>query len=285
MPDSSPTLRRRRLGHALRRYRVEAKISGERAGAEVERTGSWISRLEAGRVGLRLLDLRQLLNLYGVTEPERRTQLEEWAQAGQKRGWWSGFADAIPESYALFIGLEAEATHQFNYTNSVVPGLLQTEDYCRATILQGLASAEDTDPQILEKRVEVRMRRQSMLQSERPLRVNAILDESVLHRSIGGKAVLWTQLGYLIELSDSPFIDIRVLPFTHSDRAILVTAFTILRFAEDEDIVYVETATGGVYEDEKDLQLYNDIYQQLEEASLDPEASVAALNRAQEELT
>jgi hypothetical protein len=285
MSGGSPTVRRRRLGHALRSLRLSAGVNGDVAGEAVERTASWISRLEAGRVGIRTIDLRQLLDLYNVTDPIRRKELEDLAKEGQKRAWWSRYTDSLPESYSLFIGLEAEAVAQRVFTNSVVPGLLQTRSYCRATIEQGLLPTEKRSPQVIEKRVEARMTRQLLLQQQDPLRLSAIIDESVLHRSIGGAAVLRDQLGHLIEMAHQPFVDLRVLPFAHSDRIVLVTAFTVLSFPQDPDVVYVETATGGVYENESDVQLYMDIFRQLEAASLDAEASVAALRRALKGLT
>jgi transcriptional regulator with XRE-family HTH domain len=285
MPDASPTVRRRRLGQALRDLRTQAEISGDQAGAAVERSGSWISRLEAGRVGIRLVDLRLLLQLYGLTDPSRKEELEGLARQGQQRGWWSRYADALPESLLLYIGLEAEATSQCLYSNSVVPGILQVEDYSRATLRQGLLSADKRDPEIIEKRVKARMARQELLKRNEPPHLTAVLEESVLLRPIGGVDVFRRQLEYLVMAARLPFLDLRVLPFASSVRSFLVTSFTILSFEADPDIVYIETAAGGVYEHEEEVQLYKEIFQQLGQASLDAEASVAALRRAQERLT
>ena len=53
MADGSPTVRRRRLGLILRSLREKAGMTGEEVGAAIERSGSWVSRVETGRVGLR----------------------------------------------------------------------------------------------------------------------------------------------------------------------------------------------------------------------------------------
>jgi len=284
MPGGSPTVRRRRLGQVLRELRTRAGVSGDQAGAIIERSGSWISRLEAGRVGVRLVDLRVLLELYGLTDAHRREELEDLAREGQQRGWWSKYADALPESYSLYIGLETEATSQLIYQNSVVPGLLQTESYCRAAIQQGLAPLERPDPAIVEKRVSARIRRQDLLERQDPPRLSVVLEESVLRRSIGGRDVIRLQISRLIDVARMPFVTLRLIPFAKTDQIILTTPFTVLSFVEDPDLVYLETATGGVYEHEDEVQLYRNIFEQLLRASLDAEATVAALREAQEGL-
>jgi transcriptional regulator with XRE-family HTH domain len=109
MEGGSPTVRRRRLGRTLRDLRIRAGLSGNAAGAAVERSGSWISRVESGRVGLRGLDLRPLLDLYGVHDQQRRDELEGLAREGKQRGWWSRYSDSLPEAFIVFVGLEAAA--------------------------------------------------------------------------------------------------------------------------------------------------------------------------------
>src|SRR5262249_53574013 len=67
--DGSPTVRRRRLGLILRGLRERQGLTGEQVGAELERSGSWVSRVETGRVGLRTRDLSDLLDVFRVTDP------------------------------------------------------------------------------------------------------------------------------------------------------------------------------------------------------------------------
>src|SRR5690349_13373345 len=132
----SSALQRRRLGQALRRLRDQAKLTGDEAGQAVERSGSWISRVEAGRVGVRLRELRDLFELYGLTNAREREDLEALAQSGKRRGWWSSYG--LPESYAVYVGLEDEAESLRMYHNLVVPGLFQTERYMRAVFQRGI---------------------------------------------------------------------------------------------------------------------------------------------------
>jgi transcriptional regulator with XRE-family HTH domain len=282
MPPGGPTLARRRLGQALRDLREQAGMTGDDVGSAVERSGSWVSRLEAGRVGLRTRDLGDLLDLYRLNDPGRREELIQLARDSHRRGWWSKFADALPESYAIYIGLESEARSQFIYDNVVVPGLLQTEAYCRAVLRQAVPLVK---PDLVERRTAARMARQEQLFSTGAPELRVVLDEAVLHRSFGGRQILRDQLTHLVRTAEQPFLDLRILPFSNSERSVLATSFTILLFERDSDIVYVETATGGVYEHEEDVPMYHEIFTHIRDATLDAQESVAVLRQALERLT
>jgi transcriptional regulator with XRE-family HTH domain len=282
MSPGGPTLPRRRLGQALRDLRERAGMTGDDVGSAVERSGSWVSRLEAGRVGLRTRDLEELLDLYRLNDPGRRQELTQLARDGHRRGWWSRYADALPESYAIYIGLESECRSQFIYDNSVVPGLLQTETYCRATMRQTIPLV---NPDLIDKRVAVRMARKEQLASMGADTLHIVLDEAVFHRTIGGRAVLRDQVDHLLRATQEHYLDLRILPFDNSDHMILATAFTILSFEHDPDIVYVETATGGAYEHEDAVPTYREVFNLLQNVALDAEESVALMRQALERLT
>jgi hypothetical protein len=135
-------------------------MTGDEVGFAVERSGSWVSRLEAGHVGLRTRDLGDLLDLYRLADPSRREELAQLARDSHRHGWWSKYADALPESYAIYIGLESESRSQLIYDNVVVPGILQTEAYCRAILRQAVPLVK---PDLIERRTAARMARQDQL--------------------------------------------------------------------------------------------------------------------------
>src|SRR5262249_3714711 len=126
--DGSPTVRRRRLGLILRGMREKAGLTGEDAGAALERSGSWISRGETGRVGLRSRDLHDLLKVYRNDDPALAEELLALAREGKQRGWWSKYADTLSGPYATYIGFESEAAELLAYETLIVHGLLQTEE-------------------------------------------------------------------------------------------------------------------------------------------------------------
>jgi transcriptional regulator with XRE-family HTH domain len=268
--DASPTVRRRRLGLILRGLRERVGLTGDEVGAAVERSGSWVSRVETGRVGLRTRDLEDLLSLYNVEDSTVRSQLQALAREGKRRGWWSRYADTISGPYATYIGFEADAAVLLSYEATVVNGLLQTEDYARA--LFAGATLPSAPVEAVERKVEVRMARQELLTQPDPVTVRAILDESVLLRPIGGAEVHLGQLKHLIELSELPTISIQVVPFEAGAHPGLIGSFTVMKFpsADDPDIAYVEGASGDVLAESEDASYYSELFDHLRAIALSP---------------
>lgn len=282
--SGSPTVRRRRLGLILRGLRERRGLTGEQVAEQVSRSGSWLSRVETGRVGLRSGDLTALLDLYRVTEEGLREDLLALARAGTQRGWWAKYADTLSGPYATYIGFEAEADYLQVYDTLVVHGLLQTEEYARATIAAALPTVR---PEAVEKKVKVRMARQAVFDRPDPLRVWAILDESVLHRRIGGEEVLRGQLVRLREACHWPNVTIQVVPFTAGANPGMLGSFTVIKFPvpEDPDVVYVEGVTGDIFAEGEDARRYSVLFEHLQATALSPARSADRIDQAVRDLT
>src|SRR5262249_36628853 len=123
----SPVVRRRELGALLRDLRIEAGLTVEQVAEQLMVSPSKISRLETGQRGASLRDVRDLCNLYEVTDEERE-HLSELAKSSKRPAWWQRYS--LP--YANFVGLEAEALRISDFESGAFPGLLQTPDYARA---------------------------------------------------------------------------------------------------------------------------------------------------------
>jgi transcriptional regulator with XRE-family HTH domain len=286
MVNGSPTVRRRRLGLILRNLREKRGLTGEQVGAAIERSGSWVSRVETGRVGLRGRDLGDLLDLFEVRDDRLREELLALAREGKQRGWWSKYADSLSGPYATYIGFEAEAAKLQVYETLTVHGLLQTEDYCRALFAAALPSIGGD---AVERRVKVRMARQELLTRTGPggpLELWAIFDESVLHRSIGGNVVLRGQLKRLLQATELPNVTIQVLPFAAGAHPGMLGSFTVIKFPveDDPDVVYVEGVTGDIFAESEDARWYNVVFEHLLANALSPSDSHERINRAIEEL-
>jgi hypothetical protein len=252
--------------------RERAGLTGEDAGTALERSGSWISRVETGRVGLRGRDLADLLKLYRVDDPEVALRLNALAREGKQRGWWSRYADIVAGPYASYIGLESEATELLGYDALCLPGLLQTEQYARA-LLQG--TIPRLTPEVVARRVEVRLARQSLLTGAKPLRLRSIIDASVLHRDLGGRDIMPAQLERLAEASRQPNITVQVMPFNARYHPGMMGNFTLVRFAlpDDPDIVYIEGMSKDVFVEADDAREYREIFGHLKASALGPEES------------
>jgi transcriptional regulator with XRE-family HTH domain len=267
--DGSPTVRRRRLGLILRGLREKAGLTGEEVGAEIERSGSWVSRVETGRVGLRSRDLSDLLSLYRVDDPTLAAELLSLAKEGKQRGWWSRYADTLAGPYATYIGFESEAAELLIFETVLINGLMQTEEYARATFE---AARPPNTGDMVERRVKVRMARQQLLHRPNPLKVWAIFDQSVLHRTFGGPDVHAAQLKHLDELSRLPNVTLQVLPFDAGANPGMIGSFTVVRFpsADDPDIVYIEGLTGDIFVEAEDATLYHEVFDHLRATALSP---------------
>ncbi len=274
MVDASPTVRRRRLGLILRGLREKADLTGEEVGTKVERSGSWVSRVETGRVGTRGRDLNELLDLYQVVDPAVRDELLGLAREGKQRGWWSKYADTLSGAYATYIGFEAEAAELLGYETLVMHGLLQTEDYARAIF--GAAEPPNT-PDEIESKVKVRIQRQqeALTGPKRLTKLWVILDESVLRRRIGGPEVLRDQLKHLLDVSNYTNVTIQTISFDAGPHPGLIGSFSLVRFpsSDDPDIAYIEGVTGGIFAEAEDALSYQEVFDHLRAAALSPIAS------------
>ncbi|SCK40258.1 Helix-turn-helix domain-containing protein [Streptomyces sp. WMMB 714] len=265
----NPTVRRRRLGQELRRLREVKGLTAEEVAERLLVSQSKISRLENGRRSISQRDVRDLCGVYEVEDNRIVESLMQMAKESRQQGWWHAFGD-IP--YSVYIGLETDAASLRVYEPQVVPGLLQTQAYAQA-VCEG-ASPEAT-PADIEKRVQVRMRRQDRINDVRhPLRLWAVLDESALRRAVGGAQTMVEQLERLNEVSQLPHVTVQVMPFSMGAHPGVNGQYAILEFPEasDSSVVYLEGVTSDLYlEKPHDVQSYSVMYEHLRAEALNPD--------------
>jgi len=280
---AGPSVRRLILGSQLRRLRERSGISCAEAGYSIRGSASKISRMETGRISFKERDVEDLLTLYGLNDPDERAQLVSLVAASRQTGWWHRYNDRMPKWFEDYVGLEEAASRIQCWELQFVPGLIQTEAYARAAIVHARprAGAEEVD-----RLVELRMRRQRILDGTHPPRLWTVIDESVLRRSLGGTAVLKAQIDRLLELIDLPHVSLQVIPFSRSGY-VAEGAFSILRFAESElpDIAYVEHLTGALYLERLDeLEVYGRAFDRLVVDAETPRGSRQFLEKVRAEL-
>ncbi|MEU7971776.1 helix-turn-helix transcriptional regulator [Micromonospora sp. NPDC049089] len=268
----SPTFVRFQLGAQLRRVREEASVTAEQAADVIEVSASTLRRIEAGRVGIKAPALNALLDRYGVADLELRDTLLSMAKTGKQRGWWAKYGD-LPSSYRQYIGLESAAEEVQNFETLVVPGLLQTADYARAMTSE---DAFEPSPEAVERRVAVRMQRQELIASGK-LRLVAVLDEAVLHRQIGGAAIMAEQLTALLDAGKRWNVTLQVIPFREGAYASMLTSFHILNFADGPGVVYIEGLTGDLYAEGEDVRRCTVVFNSLRAAAMSPTDSATMI--------
>ena len=277
------TVLRMLLGAQLRRLREAADISAEKAGYSIRGSRSKISRMETGRVGLKVRDVEDLLTLYGVADDQERAKVIALARRSREPEWWTRYNDILPDWFETYLGLESAATSIRTFEMQFVPGLLQTEGYARAVTMLGHQTAL---PEEVERRVGLRLGRQELLSRAQPPRVWAVMDEAVLRRPIGGPQVMHAQLRRLTEAARLPHVTLQVVPFARGGHAGASGSFSILRFEERDlpDVVYIEQLTSAVYLDQRtDVEHYLEVVDQLSGEALTPTETVRFIEQAAEE--
>jgi transcriptional regulator with XRE-family HTH domain len=251
-----PTVLRILLGAQLRKLREANGVTREAAGYEIRASESKISRMELGRVGFKERDVADLLTLYGVSDEHEREALLALARDANTPGWWHRYGDILPNWFQSYLGLEAAAALIRSYEVQFVHGLLQTRDYARAVIMLGHGTAPADE---LERRINLRMARQSVLTRTDPPQLWVVLDEAALRRPVGGPEVMRAQIEALVDATRLPNVRIQIVPFEFGGHAAAGGSFTILRFPDQElpDVVYIEHLTSALYLDKReDLDQY-----------------------------
>ncbi|MEV6983129.1 helix-turn-helix transcriptional regulator [Sphaerisporangium sp. NPDC051017] len=278
------TVRLRRLGAQLRRLREAQGLTLEEAGERMERSLSSLSKIETGRVAVRVRDLRVILDFYQVSDEKQYEWLIGLARDARKRGWWQQYDDVLSAAYQDFISLESDAAAVRTFETILIPGLLQTVDYARAVIEAVPAPRSRQDIGQLAK---VRVERQEVLAREVPLQLWAIVDEAALHRHIGGRDTMRGQLHRLVEAARMEHVTLQVLPYTAGAHAGINGPFTILEFAEksEPDVVLVENLTSGLYlEQEVDTRRFDQAFDHLRASALPIADSISLIERVIEDL-
>jgi transcriptional regulator with XRE-family HTH domain len=268
----SPTVRRRELGALLRALRNQKGLTVEQAADQLLCSPSKVSRMETGHGIATPRDIRDLCALYGVTAEADRDRMQQLAREGKQTGWWQDYD--LP--YSTYVGLEAEATVIGDFQSSVIPGLLQTADYARAGHEGAMPRLS---PEEIERRIEAKLTRQSLLTQPDPPAFQVVLDEAVLHRAVGGSQVMDAQLERLIDAARLPHVTIQVIPFTFGAHPGVESNFNILEMpAPTPGVVFVEGLVGSVYlETAKDLSRYREVFEYLQTIALSPKDTISVI--------
>ncbi|WP_433057972.1 helix-turn-helix domain-containing protein [Dactylosporangium sp. CS-033363] len=235
----------RRLRDQLKRMREERSLQQVEVAQKLDWSTSKLIRIENGTVGISVTDLRALTGIYDAPAGEVE-HLVELVRQTKGRTWWSSYP-TINAAYKNFIGFELDASRMLQYHLSIIPGLLQTQEYMR--VLIPALRLEPTAQPALEDLYAVRIRRQrEIVEAEEGADITMLIDEAALRRPVGGPAVMREQYRHLQRAAASPRLTVAVLPLAAGPHAGLAGGFTIMEFADDVDgdLLVQENATGNI---------------------------------------
>ncbi|WP_371098356.1 helix-turn-helix domain-containing protein [Streptomyces sanglieri] len=186
-----------------------------------------------------------------------------------------------PEWFVPYITLEESASGITDYSCTFLMGLLQTPEYARAVIRA--AFPRETTEQI-ERRVELRIRRQVVIERDEPPLLWVVIHEAVLRACVGGRAVMIGQLEHLIAQMTSPHVTVQVLPYK-AGAAPSHLPFTLLSLNDTPHAVYAETPTHGGQVDDSPSVVATAVgmFDRLRMAALSEEESLTLIRKIMED--
>lgn len=256
------------FGARVRRLRLAAGLTQAELGRRTHVVSTRITQIERASGAKPTLELARALD-EALGADELLTEL-----------WPYVYRETFPDWSRKFMQYAEKAVCLRQYAAHVVPGLLQTEDYARAVLsLDALLTGEEQ----LEERVAARMGRQARLSSPDRPELWVILDEAVLRRPIGGRAVMRKQLTRLLDAAGQRHITVQVLPFDQGGHEAMGGSLTVLAMPDGSEIAYTEGADyGQLIEEPINVGRYKVIYDRLRAAALPPLMSLDAIRSTME---
>lgn len=257
-----PAAARRRLQRELRKLRSEANLTQKDVAEAMDWSPSKVIRIEAGNVGIATNDLKQLLSHYRIDDQAVIDEMLATNKEGRKDSWGE-YRDVLSPQARTYFGYEASAVVLRQYESSLVPGLLQSEEYTRAILTDVNLPAPSGER--VDRLIESRNARQALLDREELPELFFIVDESVLRREVGGPAVMRRQLERIEELGSRDRISIQVVPFSAGAYPGQLGPFILLEFTDEDTALYLESRTESVTREDPDqIGQFLDAFQDLE---------------------
>ncbi|EEP74002.1 conserved hypothetical protein [Micromonospora sp. ATCC 39149] len=153
--------------------------------------------------------------------------------------------DCQPSWFRPWLEAERNAKQLRYFNPTLVPGLLQTENYARAVL-----RFDDTKPEEeVERQVAARLERQEILVREHPPQVVAVIDESALRRT---DAIMGEQLAHLLRMAELSHVHIHVIPTDAGLHVGLSGPLALARSADGGWVGHLENQLSGLVTDSED---------------------------------
>ncbi|WP_433467409.1 helix-turn-helix domain-containing protein [Spirillospora sp. CA-128828] len=218
MAARRPTRQTISFGQEVTRLRNEAGLARLELAKRAAVSRSYIAQVENGTTRCRRDFAIRLDEAFGTGT----TLTDAWDDIVK--------SSAYPKFFADFPQAEASAAFLRAFENTLVYGLLQNEDYARALLVDDAA-------------VTARMRRQSILNDDSPPTLCVVLDESVLHRVVGGREVMRSQCEHLLAMSTLEHVKLQIAPVAYYPG--VHAPFTLATQENGDEVVYLSTLNGG----------------------------------------
>ncbi|MEV1005762.1 helix-turn-helix transcriptional regulator [Streptomyces sp. NPDC049881] len=247
------------FGEDLKEVRLGRKLTQEHVATGTGFSRTYVSKVESGSVFpsdkfASKCDL--VFGTHGMFERLRRRIVES----------------DHPSWFAPVVQMEREATRILDFSATLVMGLLQTEDYARAIFRSANPRASE---EVIEAKVAARLRRREVFEREDPPELWVLITESCLRCQVGSADIMKAQIGHLITCTDSPYINMQVLPLSAGAPNGAMESFTLLTFDNAPTRLYSDGPAGGsVYESPQVVRSNVSSYDRLRAHALSLNASL-----------
>ncbi|MFI6056410.1 helix-turn-helix domain-containing protein [Streptomyces violascens] len=281
------TARKLELGIRLRQLREPAGLTIEEAASELRNLSeATLQRIEKGRAVFRSSgDLRALLKRYDASEDVVDELINLYKDAANQS--WIALFENIPAEMQMFAGIESAARSMRLYHSTIVPALLQTEQYARAQF-EEVRLIEGTTSSDIRSNVELRMRRkaESILRADDPPRLSVILGQAALEKPVGDADVMRGQYAEIAKLAALEHIQIQVLP-TRARGIQFPHNFTVLELGGRlPTTVQFDSARNAVTMSDKprEVDRFTDYFQAMTATALPPADTPAFMHQLAREI-
>jgi transcriptional regulator with XRE-family HTH domain len=298
-----PAVAASRLRSRLLRYRQKAQLTQLDVANALDWSESKLYRIENGPGRIQTSDLLAMLSLYGVDDDDERKAVVELGRASRQPGVSTRYGRHLDPKFVEFVDYEAFADRFYNYETKLIPGVIQNHGYADA-VATGLRLEPDDDEAAVV--VDARNERAQYLTGRHGPTARFIIDESALHRAVGGEGLNWDRkydvmtrvfehlkvlntaaiglsaAGGETDAADrNPDLAIQIVPFELGAYSALRGPFVLLEFddPDDETLVYLENPDSQeILRDPDASQRYREMFLRLSQQVPGPEATSAILD-------
>lgn len=266
---SGPTTPREFLAEELRLRRTEAGLSQAKLAGLLFCAESLVSQMETGTRSMTPAMAQQVDSVFETGALFHRLAVAAQARPGH------------PDYFADAVEAEQTAASICHYAPTIVPGLLQTEEY--AEVLTWVRDPY-ADHASVAATVQARLERSAVLHREDPVRLWAVMHETVLRTEVGGAAVMARQLQHVVDMVKAHKVVVQVVPFTAGAHHPMGGMLHLMSFTDAPDMAYAEGPhTGTLMDDPSTMVRVRRSYDFARAVALSPEASLVLIQSAARE--
>ncbi|MGG7573392.1 helix-turn-helix domain-containing protein [Streptomyces sirii] len=265
--DRRPRTPREKYGEELRLRRIAAGMTQEALSELVVCSPTLISHFEAGR---------------RLPKPDDAARIDRaLGTDGFFARWLEDLESKYTDHFASVAELEQQATLVQQFALSLVPGVLQTDDYASALYRAYWPNYTAKD---LDEFVVIRTKRRRILDGPMHPVFWTLLDEAVLRRCVGGPQVMTQQLRRIADMAEAGRLRLHVLPYGVGAHALMQSLLTLLSFEDSAPVAYVEGfLTGNLMDDPALVSASQTAYALALSDALSQQESLALVRAAAEE--